>query len=183
MEFVGVVLAGGQSSRMGKDKSQLVRQQQTMLEFTKQQLESAGAKQVLVSSQFGAQKGIPDHYNNLGPLAGIYSVLSQLPIGQWCLFCPVDLPFLSAAALSELIKEGGKHNCASHFHQQPLPLLLQANNNNLEVLKDLLDQASKLSIRHFLSLIEHQVLPPKPDHDWFNANSPEQWQQALAKIN
>lgn len=183
MSFTGVILIGGKSSRMGEDKAQLQRLEQSMLSFTQQQLELAGAEKVVISSRFGASSGIADEYKELGPLAGIYSVLLNSDLNSWCLFCPVDLPFLSSHALIELVEQGLTTQMTSHYQKQPIPIFAQATKINLEILKGLLESANNLSIRHFLNQVNATTLPQKPEHNWFNANTPEEWQQAINKLN
>ncbi|NRA60762.1 MAG: NTP transferase domain-containing protein, partial [Psychrobium sp.] len=46
---IGVVLAGGLSSRMGQDKASLIRNNINMLQFTTQLLNDVGLSKVLVS--------------------------------------------------------------------------------------------------------------------------------------
>lgn len=183
MRFVGVALAGGDSTRMGRDKKQLIRQNQTMLEYTEQLLLSAGASEIVVSSKLGATSGVPDKFSGLGPLAGIEAVLSSQPINSWCLFCPIDLPLLEHSTLSELVEFAKTSNSAAHYQYHPLPLFIQATPNNLIVLSKLITHSRNLSIRHFLSLIDSVSLPITDEQNWLNTNTPAQWQQALAKIN
>jgi len=81
IDCLGVVLAGGLSSRMGQDKAQLKRQQKatspsensahSMLDFSKQLLADAGIKDIVIS---GDNHQIPDRVAHAGPVGGIYSV-------------------------------------------------------------------------------------------------------------
>lgn len=182
MKFIGVALSGGNSSRMGQDKAQLLRLNQTMLSYTEQILNAAGAHEVLVSSKLGATYGVPDKYLNLGPLAGIDAVLSRQTSSTWCLFCPIDLPLLDKKVLIELVRHTAQTKVTTHYQNHPLPLLIQANSTNLAILEVILKQAENLSIRHFLNQIETVTLPTTSEQNWFNANTPTQWQQALEKI-
>lgn len=77
MTFSAVILAGGQSSRMGRDKAWLEVNGQTLLARQIQLVREAGATEVFVSGradQDYSSSGITvlmDRYPSAGPLAGI----------------------------------------------------------------------------------------------------------------
>ena len=75
--FTGVVLAGGQSSRMGSDKANLILKNKTLLQNACELLTAAGASDVLISRnvQSATAQYIADIYPGSGPLGGIYSTL------------------------------------------------------------------------------------------------------------
>jgi len=116
IDCLGVVLAGGLSSRMGQDKAQLTRQYNqansaiksttSMLDFSKQLLIDAGLKNIVVS---GDNHEIPDLVPRSGPVGGIYSVLAQYPEHlqpKALLILPVDLPLMTATNLAQLRLKG-----------------------------------------------------------------------------
>lgn len=183
MELIGIVLAGGNSTRMGCNKAQLIRVNQTMLEFTKALLHTVGAEQVIVSAKQGSMSGIPDNFSNLGPLAGLEAVMSLQPKGTWCLFCPIDLPHLTPNALFGLLEQTSSGDTAIYYQQHPLPLLIQVTARNLNLLKGLLKQKDNLSIKHYLRLIKAPGLEAIPVQELVNTNTPAQWQHAIKKIN
>ena len=105
-ECLGVVLAGGLSSRMGRDKAQLLRDKNSMLsmlEFSKQMLNDSGINNIVVS---GDNYDVPDKVKQTGPVGGILSVLSMFPQAKSLLILPVDLPFMTAKALADLRLKG-----------------------------------------------------------------------------
>lgn len=130
IDCLGVVLAGGLSSRMGQDKSQLSRhklshQNKTtnssvsseisMLDFSKQLLSDAGIKNIVVS---GDKHQIPDRIPNSGPVGGIYSVLAHYPEHlqpKSLLILPVDLPLMTARDLTKLRVNGELSQKATFF--------------------------------------------------------------------
>jgi molybdopterin-guanine dinucleotide biosynthesis protein A len=149
IDCLGVVLAGGLSSRMGKDKSKLTRQSTThsshlsttpvtgkstsnMLDFSKQLLVDAGIKNIVVS---GDNYQIPDLIPHAGPVGGIYSVLASYPEHlqpKAFLILPVDLPLMSASAIAQLRLKGELSNKATFFHDNQkqvhhIPLYLPNN--------------------------------------------------------
>ncbi|KGJ94371.1 molybdenum cofactor guanylyltransferase [Colwellia psychrerythraea] len=205
IECLGVVLAGGLSSRMGQDKAQLKRQQrlpfsteksaESMLDFSKQLLANAGIKNIVVS---GDNHQIPDRVANAGPVGGIYSVLAHYPEQlqpKALLILPVDLPLMTAAALSDLRRKGELSHKATFFHDSQknshhIPLYLP-NNAFLQLfLKQAFQretmQANNVksnnksgpSVRGMLEHVPHQAIASLNSQVLFNSNTPEQWQQA-----
>ena len=146
VDCLGVVLAGGLSSRMGHDKSQLTRHQKTfssseksasnMLDFSKQLLIDAGIQNIVVS---GDNHQIPDLVPQSGPVGGIYSVLAHYLAKspehlqpKALLILPVDLPLMNANALAELKLKGELSHKATFFQDSQkqahhIPLYLPNN--------------------------------------------------------
>ena len=97
----GLILAGGLSTRMGTDKAQLRRNQQTMLEYTQSLLHSLDLAMFIS----GGESGLPDRVPQAGPLGGIYTVTQQCqldaPLFDALLIVPVDMPLLTAELLTE----------------------------------------------------------------------------------
>ena len=101
----GLVLAGGRSSRMHRDKASLVYHGQSQLERTMALLEP------LCSERFVSVRAdqtndplrsryaqIVDQDAELGPLAGILAAQAHMPTATW-LVIACDLPRLDAATL------------------------------------------------------------------------------------
>jgi molybdopterin-guanine dinucleotide biosynthesis protein A len=102
--LIGVVLAGGKSSRLGQDKAELLYQGQTMLQRSIDLLQSL-CRQVLVSGRNEPGLLVPaikDDTPGLGPIGGICTALRVY--GGPLLVISCDLPFLNEKTLAELIK-------------------------------------------------------------------------------
>lgn len=105
----GLVLAGGQSRRMGQDKALLARAGETQLGYVvrllQQQLEqvfvSARAEQA-ADAERARYAQIVDRYTDLGPVAGILSAMDAAPEASW-LVVACDLPNLDAATIRHLL--------------------------------------------------------------------------------
>ncbi|HEY4581607.1 MAG TPA: molybdenum cofactor guanylyltransferase [Lysobacter sp.] len=119
LNFTGVVLAGGRSSRMGRDKALLAIDGGTLLDRAIALLRDAGATRVLVSGDRPAHDGIPDAFPGLGPVGGIASVLTHVDDGAM-LVVPVDMPALDVDTLCVLF-EATAAVSAAHFVGHPLP--------------------------------------------------------------
>lgn len=106
---LGLVLAGGESRRMGRDKALLVRDGQSQLAHIAALLDGV-TDGVFVSarreqsdeperSRFAT---IIDRYEDIGPVAGILSALDEHPDTDW-LVVACDLPNIDAETLAYLL--------------------------------------------------------------------------------
>ena len=189
-ECLGVVLAGGLSSRMGQDKAKLLRNSTDMLNFSKQLLINSGVNNILVS---GDQYDIPDKIKMNGPVGGIYSVLSSFPQVKSLLILPVDLPFMTTKMLTNLRIKGELSQKATYFDGHNIPLYLPNNsyvelflskafsNNSMVKQGQHSEKKTKKngpSIKALLEHVPHQAIKCGDSKALFNTNTPEQWQQA-----
>lgn len=102
---IGVLLAGGLSSRMGRDKALLDWRGQPLIEHQLATLRAACVDDLRVSGERPAHGGIKDAQPQLGPLGGLFSVAATLAGEVDLLVMPVDMPRLSAALLERLRRE------------------------------------------------------------------------------
>lgn len=200
IECLGVVLAGGLSSRMGQDKSQLARTNAvSMLDYSKQLLSDAGIKDIVIS---GDNYQVPDLISQAGPVGGIYSVLAHFADKtqpKALLILPVDLPLMTATELSSLRIKGELANKATFFKDDDnrahhIPLYIP-NNAYLELFIKKAFQATTLlapqdkankknapSVRAMLEQLPHQAIKSGNNRTLFNTNTPQQWQQAKSNF-
>jgi molybdopterin-guanine dinucleotide biosynthesis protein A len=189
-ECLGVVLAGGLSSRMGQDKAKLLHNSTDMLNFSKQLLINSGVNNIVVS---GDQYDIPDKIKMSGPVGGIHSVLSRFPQVKSLLILPIDLPFMTTKTLTDLRIKGEMSQKATYFDGHNIPLYLPNNayvemflskafnNNSMAVKEQFSEKKTKKngpSIKALLQHIPHQAIKCGDNKALFNTNTPEQWQQA-----
>ena len=99
-EISAVVLAGGCSSRMGRDKAALPFGSGTLLTHQAEKLRSLGVDEVLIS---GTEQGIPDVYPHRGPLSGIHAGLLAAKHDA-VLVLGVDVPLVPSETLLALIE-------------------------------------------------------------------------------
>lgn len=106
----GLVLAGGQSRRMGRDKALLEREGVSQLAHMVALLESH-VEHVFVSTRRDQRDEaerrryaqIVDQYEDLGPLAGILSAMQAYPEADW-LVVACDLPNIDDATVAHLLE-------------------------------------------------------------------------------
>jgi len=106
MSRAGYVLAGGASSRMGRDKALLPMRGSTLLQQV--------AREVLAAAGSVTVIGPPERYQGLGltvvsdlnpgqgPLGGIHTALS-VTTADWNLIVACDMPDIKASFLAELL--------------------------------------------------------------------------------
>jgi molybdopterin-guanine dinucleotide biosynthesis protein A len=200
---LGVVLAGGLSSRMGQDKSLLPRgnapNSPAMVDFSKQLLTESGISNIVIS---GDNHQVHDLVKGAGPVGGIFSVLQyclqQQRQPKALLILPVDLPLMTAAALKQLRLKGELSQKATFYTEASgkahnIPLYLPNN----AFLALFLAQAFKgytqkqgekngPSIRALLKQVPHQAInlaqPANASQILFNSNTPQEWQKAQQKF-
>lgn len=182
MNFVGVVLAGGRSSRMGQDKAVMRLDGETFLQRAVGALAGAGAARVLVSGSYAGYDCIPDALHAadgaeaIGPLGGIASTLASVPDGA-AVFVAVDMPMLDAAVLGHLLDAAHGHG-STRFAGEPLPWIVHVDAHVRAVVAELLGHPSQQrSIRALqTSLGTREIKVP----DQFsallrNVNTPNDW--------
>jgi molybdenum cofactor guanylyltransferase len=117
----GLVLAGGHSRRMARDKaaleyagrSQLERAMTLLAPLVSKSFVSVRADQ-LADPQRAAYPCIADLQPGLGPISGIQAALHADPECAW-LVLACDLPFLDSATLQHLIAERAPEKMATAF--------------------------------------------------------------------
>ena len=186
--LLGVILAGGQSSRMGLDKATLPIAGTTLLDYMRAKLQRAGIDEIVICRN--APGFLNDDIPQLGPLGALYTLSQRYP-GRRALIVPVDMPLLSVANLQQFQAAAinlklGDASLPATFDQQIFPLYLPFTPAVIEALKQRAKHPDDLSIAAFLretagrrlSNFEHSV----NDEEFLNANTPEQWQSILAKV-
>jgi molybdopterin-guanine dinucleotide biosynthesis protein A len=106
---IGFLLAGGQSSRMGCDKSLLIMDGETLAARSIRKLREVCSEVAIAGgrpelTEFA--RIIPDSDPGCGPLGGIVSALEQSRC-EHNLFLAVDMPFVPVDVLRELIANAG----------------------------------------------------------------------------
>jgi len=172
--WTGVVLAGGRSSRMGRDKALLLWQGQPLLQHMQSLLQQAGATRVVISGDYPGFDAIPDQTSELGPLGGIASIASALPDGV-LLLVPVDMPLLTPPLLASLVAVEGR--CVCHRgHILPLRLHLDDHTRAwLQHATQLPQRERSVRAMHAALGGIHATLPTDGERQLVNCNTPDEW--------
>ena len=105
-KIIGVVLAGGRSSRFGSNKALYVYEGQTLLLRAVQLLTPLCSK-VYISGECTEYQNlqvacIPDAITDIGPLGGIYSTMKQVS-SPYYLIISCDMPYMTSAYAHQLL--------------------------------------------------------------------------------
>ncbi|GGD77787.1 molybdenum cofactor guanylyltransferase [Lacimicrobium alkaliphilum] len=181
MKLSAVILAGGQSSRMGVDKATLVLAGQSLLEHCVERIKVSGCDRIRISRN---QPGyLQDRFENAGPLGGIEAAANQLPAEEFLLVVPVDMPLLSPELLSTLINHSHQHRCSCYFQSSYLPACLLLSDKLKDTLFTQLSNEGQGSVKGLLQSAEAQALPCDQEQRLINVNTPQQWQALLTQIH
>jgi molybdopterin-guanine dinucleotide biosynthesis protein A len=104
-DVAAFVLAGGHSSRMGRDKALLPLAGQPLIAHAIATLRDAGLSPIIAGAQSDLSSFapvIPDLKPDLGPLSGICAAIASTS-AQFSVFIPVDLPLLPSSLVAYLV--------------------------------------------------------------------------------
>jgi len=182
--MTGIVLAGGQSSRMRQDKGLMKFQGISLVQIAVDRLAacceevfiSVNQQQVEAYQSFGNL--IIDQHEPEGPLGGILSVFEQIegPL----LVTAVDLPLLSETELNQLL--------AHHSPEFPVTAFFDQQENRWEALVTLWEQEAydrlrdyfskkKRSVQRFLNEIHAHKVGIENREAFVNVNAREDWEE------
>jgi molybdopterin-guanine dinucleotide biosynthesis protein A len=168
-KIAGVVLAGGKSSRMGRDKAVLPFHGRPLIDHMTDILREAGCDDVFIGGQRAGYPCIPDQASYQGPAVAMRHVLQELRAYRGVLFVPVDMPLLTAGFLQQLLM----HEKGAFFEGRPLPACIISGHV----------QSEALSVHGLLSDMGISPIPCCENADRFfvNLNTPEEWRKVMEK--
>lgn len=177
-----ILLAGGKSSRMGRDKAALPFQGLTLLDWQIQRLRSLGVEDIMLSGLRREMAGIrvvADEFPGRGPLSGLHACMKAAARPS-CLVLSVDVPLAPLPALTELVRvhraTGGKVTLLRHGDKwEPLMGVYQS-----ELFRDAeqILQEKNTAVRRLLDETGFQVMDWPHDEGLFlNCNTPEDYER------
>lgn len=185
-----VILAGGKSSRMGRDKTQLIYHGKTLLAGAVERF-SASFDRVYLSigdpekyPDINAERVI-DLYPGCGPMAGLHAALLKTP-DEGVFLAAADLPFSSPAAALKIIElcgdnasavivgDGGKFEPAFGYYKKSL----------LPIIETALKSSNYRMMQLFDALPCRHVSPAELGELWRedmldNLNYPEDYERLI----
>lgn len=100
-----LLLAGGKSARMGKNKAELLFEGKTFLEIMLEKARQLGIEKFYISGYCSPREEVVtvwDHYEDRGPLGGLHACMKSMDT-PYCLVLPVDAPKLPQSILEALL--------------------------------------------------------------------------------
>jgi molybdopterin-guanine dinucleotide biosynthesis protein A len=188
----GLILAGGSSSRMQRDKAALQYGGKSQLDRAFD-LASRHVSQVFVSVRTGQTQDptraqhplIVDSVAGEGPIVGIRSALAAHPQAAW-LVLACDLPFLTDAALSQLLVARDPAHLATAFRSAhdglPEPLCAIWEPAAAQALASYQEGGGQCP-RKFLIRHAARLLQPEDLRALDNINTPDEYAEALAALD
>jgi len=192
--LVGVVLMGGQSTRMGSDKSQLevsssVPSDRDVSRTTFAQLARTKLKCYVDEVYFSINKDqqnldlentILDEYENEGPLSGIISALRATQAS--ILVLGVDMPLVKKQTIKNLIKHRNWDLLTTTYYDDKNakwePMLSIWEIETLPALEKYFDAGGR-SIQNFLNQFGNQRVQIDNPEEFKNVNTMEEYQALI----
>ncbi|WP_278315127.1 molybdenum cofactor guanylyltransferase [Lolliginicoccus levis] len=185
-EIAGIILVGGQSRRMGRDKATLKWGGATLAEHLVARLARRCAPIIVVAAPGQAlpitgARIVEDPIAHQGPLRGLATGLAAASPAEWAFACAIDMPGIEASLIDEL----ARHIAVSHdiitahdgASAQPLAALYRT------ALAPSMEAAladGQRSPRRFLASARTcEVLATGLEHQLRNLNTPEEYRAAL----
>lgn len=190
----GLVLAGGQSRRMGRDKALLSYDgAQNQLEHTTELLQPI-CEQVYISQRNDQSYPLPDGTDAIldersdfkGPLCGILSAMNAHPNVHW-LVVACDLPHLKSVTLKKLVTEfqSNTHHAIAYRNSNdglPEPLCAIYPAGSSQELSTLARELKTNSPRKLLIELKATLIQQDDRQSLNNINTPEAFEKAIGKI-
>jgi len=185
----GLVLAGGESTRMGFDKGRMdyhgAPQREYLLRLLKEYTTEA-----YISCRPGQINDsllpvIEDKHDDLGPFGGILSAFEFDPYVAW-LVVACDFPLLDHAAISQLVEERDTSSIATSFLDthtlMPEPWITILEPKIYPILRDY-HLRGRSSLRGILVDFNSALIRAKDPNILLNANTPEEEAQIRMMIS
>lgn len=187
LKIVGVVLAGGVSSRMGEDKAQFLFAKQTLLARSVTLLSRQACSAVVVSGHYQDQgfQCIDDINPSLGPMGGLHACIDALYEEYDAMFIiPVDMPLLTDIDCQYLLQQFSDHPQGVFYEHAIFPMILPLTANLKEYVNEALNAKAhkQRSLYRLLNTLKvHAINTPIDTHFRFkNSNTPAEWAECLA---
>lgn len=184
-----LLLVGGKSSRMGRDKASLTYRSKPQYEVM-QELVRPYVNETWLSVRPGQeiQSDLPeltDQFEGLGPLGAILTAFQKYPNHAW-LVLACDLPFLDQSVIEELIDNRSVKHVATAFQNEESgfaePLITIWEPKSYNRLLSFLGLGYSCPRKVLINSDTHLITPSNSEK-LKNVNTPEEYEAALQKIN
>lgn len=187
----GLVLAGGKSTRMGRDKGTIVYHDIPQRDYLFRLINPLCDKTFysIREDQIGEfnkeEALIVDDNEYRGPLNGILSAHKRYPKVAWMVIA-CDLPFIDTQMVKKLLDERDEHCFATTFSVSqsglPEPLAAIWEPAGLKGAIGYLENGSSSCPRKYLINSDIKLVVPDKDQGLLNANSEQDYEEALSKL-
>lgn len=188
--MVGVLLAGGESRRMGRDKGLL----------------ACGTFPTLLHRQYALLKQLPldaiaisrhlhlatpedlkphvvvdrNQTHHDGPLAGLWAAIQMYPNATALLILPVDMPLMTSEHLRHLLNQGDESSRSLYYESHYFPLYLRLETDLRCYLQEQLETATgNRSVHSLLNVAGAQSVPVHSQRAFANTNTESEWRDVI----
>lgn len=173
-KITGILLAGGMSSRMGREKGSMMLGKHMMYEYPLKVLESV-CDNILISSN----KALPDKVSyamvsdeivGIGPMGGIYTCLKHSST-DLNLVLSYDMPLINEALLLYLINHSSNWDILAPAMQtdRPEPLCALYRKSMLKIFEGLIAE-KQYAVHRVLSISRSHILHITPDLPFYRSD-------------
>ena len=166
-KIAGLVLAGGTSNRMGKDKAFLKYHQDPQYLHTAKLIQNLQLEVFISCQPFqkqamsGSFPNIEDEQPPCGPLSGILSAMKAEPTYEQWLVVGCDYPLIQEQDFQALLSSAKHHPNTAFFHQYFIPTLGCYHQSQLALLQSCKDQ-EQFKMQDILKEMRcHPLAPPR----------------------
>ena len=198
LDLSGIVLVGGKSHRLGRNKAVefidgqplIVRIISRLSRLTQQTVVVVNdEKRISLLALPDSAKGAVDVYPDKGPLGGIFTGLSAAQ-SQWAIVVACDMPFLNLKLLNHMISlRNGNDAIVPVIENQPEPTHALYSKACLPHIESKL-KTNDLKIASFFNQVRVKFLPQEeidpmdPDHlSFFNVNTQQDLDYARTLVS
>lgn len=175
-----ILLAGGKSTRMGRDKAELPFQRTTLLEWQVQRLRGLGIEDIMLSGarrELAGVRVVPDEFPERGPLGGLHACMKAARAPH-CLVLSVDVPLVPLPALAELLRVHRESGAEATLlrHGDKLEPLIGVYQSGLFSRAQAILRGEHAAVRRLLDQADIQTVDwPGGDELFLNCNTPEDY--------
>ena len=160
--FSAIILAGGRSSRMGKNKAMLLWRGKTLLEYQTEKVKAVGIRDIVIAGEDYPVEGtrpVCDIIPGKGPLSGLHAGLTAAK-NRYCLVLGVDTPLVTKDVLCSLIREHDRNTCDVTVlgHGGKIEPLIGIYNWDLRMKAEEILHTDKTAVRRLFEQAEAAVL-------------------------
>ncbi len=181
-KIAAILLAGGNSTRMGTNKALLQLDNTLMYEKVLGEIEKITPHIFISSNHELPLKKYPiiaDTIKNKGPMSGIFSVLEKNSFNKYIVVC-CDAPFIKKELIELLLTEHCETAVVPNWENKtyPFPGIYSSNLKNV-LLKHI--ENNQLKMKYFLKTINAKEIVITSEAEWMskniflNINTPEEY--------
>ena len=183
-DITGIILAGGQSSRMGTDKAFIRLGNKTFIEHTCELIRPY-CREIMISTNnlnkylHAEYRIFADEIKGLGPIGGIYTCLKHSGTKE-NLVVAVDIPFINSGLIQYLLSFTGEAELVMPLIRggSPEPLCAVYSRSVIKYLEAMIAEKD-LKVQHLMNRCNTKVVQIRKELDFyddqlfFNVNTPD----------